>query len=104
MEAKSRNIFKVLKPLLVGKLKAGHNPFKLFSVSLIQVGAVMGAFDAFRHPAGKHQAGGAVAFPAVGLGQILEKVYNVGLGHALKTGLDLIAVLPGRIYFTDQPF
>ena len=68
------------------------------------MGAVTGAFDAFSHPAGKHQTGGAVAFPAVGLGQILEKVYNVGFGHALKTGLDLIAVLPGRIYFTDQPF
>ena len=64
-EVKSHNIFEVIKPhLLVGKFKARHNPVKLFSVCLIEVGAVTGGLDAFSHPAGKHQAGGAAAFPA----------------------------------------
>ena len=95
-------IFDVL--ILVGKFKAGQNPIKFLIASLIEVGAVTGAFDAFSHPAGKHQTGGAVAFPAIGLGQILEETDNIGFGDTLETGLDLTAVLPGRIYFTDQPF
>ena len=55
--------------------------------SLIEVGAVTGAHDAFSHPAGKHQTGGTVAFPAIGLGQILEEIDNIGFGDTLKNGL-----------------
>ena len=95
-------IFDVLN--LVGKFIAGQNPVKLLIASLLEVRAVTGAFNAFSHPAGEHQTGGAVAFPAIGLGQILEEIDNIGFGDTLETGLDLIAVLPGRIYFTDQPF
>jgi len=63
--------------------------------AIIEVGTIVRTFDAFGQAAGKHQTGGTVAIPTVGLRQTFEQINHIGFGHALKAGLNPMAVLPG---------
>ena len=80
-----------MKNELVHKFITGHNPVKHSLAFGCNLGAIVRAFDTFGHPAGKYQAGGTVAFFAIGLRQIFEELNHIRLGHALITWSDLIA-------------
>ena len=63
-----------------------HAAFRRLTLFCVQRGAGVDAFGPLSHPGGKHPAGGVAALAAVGFGQQLQYLQQLGPGRAFKAG------------------